>query len=165
MKERQLKRKVKFYSEYCAGCGLCKVAKNVQYVDNTGFSYPLSLTEDQVELCEKICPVNGINYNKRQDNELWGPNYGIYKGWSLENRIRYEAASGGVITALACFLVETGKCDVVIQIGPSQDDPCGLKLYANNAKMSDLKYIQPNYYNIQTTMSGKIVGMKMGAVT
>ena len=41
----------------------------------------------------KICPVNGINYNKRQDKELWGPNYGVYKGWSLDDKIRYEAAS------------------------------------------------------------------------
>lgn len=131
MKERQLNRKVKFYSEYCAGCGLCKAAKNVQYVDNNGFSYPESLNEDQVGLCEKICPVNGINYNKRQDKELLGPSYGIYKGWSLDNKIRYEAASGGIITAMACFLVETGKCDAVIQIGPSQDNPCELKLYAN----------------------------------
>ena len=27
--------------------------------------------------------------------------------------------------------------------------------------MNDLKYIQPNHYNMQTTMSGKIVGMKI----
>ena len=92
------------------------------------------MTKDQVELCEKICPVNGINYNKRQDKELWGPSYGIYKGWSLDDKIRYEAASGGVITAMACFLVETGKCDAVIQIGPSPDDPCELRLYANEKR-------------------------------
>lgn len=53
MKERKLNRKEKFYSEYCSGCGLCKAAQDVQYVDYNGFSYPLSLTEDQVELCEK----------------------------------------------------------------------------------------------------------------
>ena len=76
-------------------------------MDYNGFSYLVSMTKDQVELCEKICPVNGINYNKRQDKELWGPSYGIYKGWSLDDKIRYEAASGGVITAMACFLVET----------------------------------------------------------
>lgn len=134
MKERKLNRKEKFYSEYCSGCGLCKAAQDVQYVDYNGFSYPLSLTEDQVELCEKICPVNGINYNKRQDKELWGPSYGIYKGWSLDDKIRYEAASGGVITAMACFLVETGKCDAVIQIGPSPDDPCELRLFANEKR-------------------------------
>lgn len=134
MKERKLKRKEKFYSEYCSGCGLCKAVKDVQYVDYNGFSYPMSMTKDQVELCEKICPVNGINYNKRQDKELWGPNYGIYKGWSLDDKIRYEAASGGVITAMACFLVETGKCDAVIQIGPSPDDPCELRLYANEKR-------------------------------
>lgn len=131
IRKKSAEEKSKYYTDYCSGCGLCKAAKNVQYVDNNGFSYPESLTEDQVGLCEKICPVNGINYNKRQDKELWGPSYGIYKGWSLDNKIRYEAASGGIITAVACFLVETGKCDAAIQIGPSQDDPCELKLYAN----------------------------------
>lgn len=35
-------------------------------------------------------------------------------------------------------------------------------LYLENyTKMNDLKYIQPNHYNMQTTMSGKIVGMKI----
>ena len=33
MKERKLNRKEKFYSEYCSGCGLCKAAQDVQYVD------------------------------------------------------------------------------------------------------------------------------------
>lgn len=71
-KKKNIEERSKYYTEYCSGCGLCKAAKDVQYVDYNGFSYPLSLTEDQVELCEKICPVNGINYNKRQDKELWG---------------------------------------------------------------------------------------------
>lgn len=31
----------------------------------------------------------------------------------------------------------------------------------NYTKMNDLKYIQPNHYNMQTTMSGKIVGMRI----
>ena len=39
MKEKELNRKEKFYSEYCSGCGLCKAVKGVQYVDYNGFSY------------------------------------------------------------------------------------------------------------------------------
>lgn len=35
---------------------------------------------------------------------------------------------------MACFLVETGKCDAVIQIGPSPDDPCELRLFANEKR-------------------------------
>lgn len=35
---------------------------------------------------------------------------------------------------MACFLVETGKCDAVIQVGPSPDDPCELRLYANEKR-------------------------------
>lgn len=92
------------------------------------------MTEEQIKFCEKICPANGINYNKRKDKELWGPNCGVYKGWSLDKRIRFEAASGGVITSMACFLVETRKCDAVIQIGVSHYDPCELQLYVNSEK-------------------------------
>lgn len=29
MKEKELNRKEKFYSEYCSGCGLCKAVKGV----------------------------------------------------------------------------------------------------------------------------------------
>ena len=53
-RKMSIEKKSKYYTEYCSGCGLCKAAKDVQYVDYNGFSYPLSLTEDQVELCEKI---------------------------------------------------------------------------------------------------------------
>ena len=105
------------------GCRVTCYNRSGHHVSGAEYDNKIEYDKEQVELCEKICPVNGINYNKRQDKELWGPNYGVYKGWSLDDKIRYEAASGGVITAMACFLVETGKCDAVIQIGPSSDDP------------------------------------------
>lgn len=31
-------------------------------------------------------------------------------------------------------------------------------------KMDDLKYIQPNHFNMQTTMIGKIIGLKLCTV-
>ena len=34
----------------------------------------------------------------------------------------------------------------------------------NYTKMDDLKYIQPNHFNMQTTMIGKIVGLKLCTV-
>lgn len=134
MRKKCLEKEIKYYSEYCSGCGLCSDAKGVQYSTTKGFQYPDTLTEEQVRFCEQVCPVNGINYNKRQNTELWGPNYGIYKGWALDNRIRYESASGGVITSLACILVETGKCDEIVQIGSVENEPCELRLYANSKR-------------------------------
>lgn len=134
MRKETYKMKEKYYSEYCTGCGLCENAENVSFTKHDGFPFPTELTKKQVDFCEKVCPVNGINYNRRVDNKLWGPDFGVYKGWSLDNEIRYKAASGGVITALSCFLVESGECDGIIQIGVSQRDACELQLYVNTER-------------------------------
>ncbi len=128
MTEITLDKKIKFYTEYCSGCGICGCEKGITFEEKNGFFYPQITNEDQVRFCSKICPVNGINYNKRRETNLWGPSYEIYKGWAADDEIRFKAASGGVLTALSCFLIESGKCDEVIQIGPSKSDPLKLQL-------------------------------------
>lgn len=131
MRKETYKIRKNYYSEYCTGCGLCENAENVRFTNHYGFPFPAELTEKQVVFCEKVCPVNGINYNRRTDNKLWGPECGVYKGWSLDDEIRYKAASGGIITALSCFLVESRECDGIIQIGVSKSNACELQLYVN----------------------------------
>lgn len=126
--------KSKYYTEYCSGCGLCAGAVSVQYSNSKGFQYPEQLNEEQVKFCEKICPVNGINYNERQDTNLWGPCRGNYVGWATDREMRFRAATGGIITALACFLVETGECDAIIQIGSAKNAPFNLELFANSER-------------------------------
>ncbi len=143
---KELDKKEKFYAEYCSGCGLCASAEGVVFTEKNGFEYPEKLSEKQIKFCEQICPVNGINYNKRQESELWGPNCGVFKAWSMDKHIRFDAASGGTITGLACFLIETGKCDEVIQMGPSETKPYGIQMfvYSNSQQIkaaSSSRYI------------------------
>lgn len=134
MTENTLDKKIKFYTEYCSGCGICGSEKGIHFEEKNGFFYPKIINEDQTQFCSKICPVNGINYNKRQETNLWGPSYEIYKGWATDNEIRFQAASGGVLTALACFLIESGKCDEIIQIGSSKSNPLELQLQTNSTR-------------------------------
>ncbi len=92
MRKRTHKIKEKFYLEYCMGCGLCGNAEGVRYIKHNGFLFPTELTEEQINFCEKACPVSSVNYNQRIDKKLWEPDYEIYKGWSLYDEIRYKAS-------------------------------------------------------------------------
>jgi len=135
----------KFYKEYCSGCGLCKHAVGVQFNNKNGFEFPVQLNKTQLEFCKKVCPVNGINYNTRTEENLWGPSVGIYRGWSLEQEVRYRAASGGIITSVCLFLLETGKCDAILQVGSSDSNPFDLQLYSNSDRSAVIKCSSSKY--------------------
>ena len=159
----------KYYTDFCTGCGLCKTAVGVEYITKDGFEYPKSLNAEQIEFCEKICPVNAINFNNRTDDELWGPNVGCYSGWSTNTKIRHKSAKGGIITSLCCYLIESKKCDAIIQVSSLRDNPFSLTLKINKTvddiiECSSSKYItymtyadleSKIYYNQKYAIIGK----------
>lgn len=119
-----------YYSEYCTACGLCSAYKDVKFSDENGFDVPDIRNEEQISFCQKICPVNAHSFNEKTHITLWGESKGIFLAYSLNEDVRFKAASGGVITSLAIYLLESHKADFVLQIG-KDTDPLKLKLYCN----------------------------------
>ncbi len=54
---------------------------------------------------------------------IWGPLVKVRTGFAKNVEVRRQGSSGGVISALAIYLLESGKVDFVAQTAVSQSDP------------------------------------------
>ena len=110
-------KKELFYKKLCTGCGLCKSINNIQFIKDGNFEYP-DVKKEDISLLEKVCPSNGLKFNEGTiDNyEPWGNYLNVYKGYSLNDDIRFKSASGGIITSVLCYLLEHKYIDGVLQV-------------------------------------------------
>ena len=107
---------LKICQEYCTGCGLCASVNETKFKkDNKGFLYPQLEVRD-IDLCKVVCPAAGNAVNNHLDGTTWGKFISCYLGWSSDETIRFEASSGGIITALCIFLLEEKFVDAIIQV-------------------------------------------------
>jgi coenzyme F420 hydrogenase subunit beta len=53
----------------------------------------------------------------------WGPVLDVYEGFASDERIRLSGSSGGVLTALSDFAVQSGMADAVLSTGAADSDP------------------------------------------
>lgn len=110
-------------SGMCAGCGFCAASSKEMEIDNQGYFRPKSFIDD--ELSVRVCPGRRIAHNNNDGtyNLLWGPIVSCDVGYANSQEVRHLGSSGGVLTALMCYLIDTNKVDAVIQIGVSDDNP------------------------------------------
>ena len=87
-----------------------------------GFYRPktlIQLNDEENKTIRRICP--GIHIEGKPSNTIWGNLVSISEGWSSDKEIRYKAASGGVITSLALYLLEHKEVNAVLQVGVQSD--------------------------------------------
>ena len=121
----------------CIGCGLCQsvAGKDRVRVRKTlnGFLAPLvegDLDHDTVDRIYAVCPgtrVEGLperllEVDTRQDN-VWGPWRRMVRAWAGDAQVRYEGSTGGVMTALAAYLLKSGRVDFILQVKTSDSEP------------------------------------------
>ncbi|WP_419741919.1 Coenzyme F420 hydrogenase/dehydrogenase, beta subunit C-terminal domain [Paraclostridium dentum] len=119
-------------SGFCCGCGGCSnIFKDITMeYDKQGNLRP-STTRGfyglNSNIYEKICPaINTYELNKNSEgnnHEIWGEYYDLVMGYSTNKKIRHESSSGGGITGILAYLMETNKVDAVIHIGVSKTNP------------------------------------------
>ena len=80
-------------------------------------------------IVKKVCP--GIRVHADNTPGIWGNVLEVSEAWSADTDIRYKAASGGVVTSLAIYLIESKNVDAVLQVGVKE----GSYLY-NELKVS-----------------------------
>ena len=122
-------------NDICTGCGLCHgifgPRKVTVELNNEGFYRPqihAELDKEEEKLFLKICP--GINVRKESNNAvyndpIWGEMYSCFIGAANDDKIRCEASSGGAISAILVYLLETKMVSAVIHIGSSIKSPIG----------------------------------------
>ena len=121
----------------CAGCGICQAVlgtDKIQVVKSSnGYERPVivgKLSDDDVEKIFDICPgtrIEGlpeceIDADTKMDN-VWGPWRRMVRAWAGDPEIRFEGSTGGVLTALAQFLLAEKRVDFILHVKASETEP------------------------------------------
>lgn len=119
-------------SQLCAGCGLCESTIGADTIrvdlDQNGFLRPHHLKPlnlEQENLLRAVCPGLSLEHKcyEGQYSPLWGPLIQSQVGYATDEDVRQSGSSGGVITALLIYLLESKTVDSVIHIGESKHNP------------------------------------------
>lgn len=111
------------YEEYCSGCGLCHNSGLAEFKeDEKGFIYPTKVSAEMKQFCDRNCP-SGPNGVVNSHKSIWGDFLNVYSGYSLNQEIRFKASSGGVITALCCYLLNNNVVDGIIHTTFDPNEP------------------------------------------
>lgn len=121
----------------CIGCGLCQSLAGPDRLDMVmtpeGRLRPLvrePLDPETVAQIHVVCPgtrIEGLPEDLVAEgatvDPLWGPHLRIVRGWAGDPDVRFRAATGGVLTSLALYLLESGRVDFVLHVAASQEQP------------------------------------------
>jgi coenzyme F420 hydrogenase subunit beta len=117
-------------SRLCSGCGACAAVASgkVEMTLRGGFLRPVvkePLDKRESAAVSAICP--GLNVERPvgavRAHPFWGPYINVWTGHATDERLRYHASSGGVLSAVLIHLLETGKADFVVQVAAAEDSP------------------------------------------
>lgn len=124
--------------DLCTGCGtcvaLCPLSAINMVKDNSRGLYVPQInweTCNQCEICLEVCPGHSVDFEqlnmsvfgrKSEDNVL-GYYLNCYTGYAADYNVRYNAASGGLVTALLIFAVEEGLINGVLVTCMSKENP------------------------------------------
>ncbi len=129
--------------QLCTGCGLCAgiapQAINMVMVE-PGYLRPrqsAALTNDQESAIAAACPGLVVDESRREsapiDDPLWGPAHFVGTGFATDPRLRNQASSGGVISALLVHALTTGIVDFVVQTSADPERPTGNRTAASTS--------------------------------
>ena len=121
----------------CTGCGLCQsiAGKDVVRVCKVTSEYerPLvvgELNQSTVDQIYAACPglrVSGVpdtrNDPRAKHDDIWGPWHSIETASASDPETQFIGSTGGVLTALAIYLLESGRVDFILHATASDDDP------------------------------------------
>jgi coenzyme F420 hydrogenase subunit beta len=121
----------------CIGCGLCQSVAGSDRVrvskTMTGYLQPVvvgELDHASVDRIYQVCPgtrVEGLperllEADTKQDN-VWGPWRRMVRAWAGDPEVRFEGSTGGVLTALGAYLLESKRVDFILQVKTSTSEP------------------------------------------
>ena len=122
----------------CTGCGTCisicpSLAIELTKNDAKGIYIPKLNKEkcNNCEICYKICPGHSIDFKemhleifgKEPYDPLLGNYLNCYTGHATDYNIRYNSASGGLVTQLLIFALEEGIIDGALVTRMSKENP------------------------------------------
>lgn len=121
----------------CIGCGLCESIAGRQRIQivmtDAGRERPV--VEDKLDRTtwrriKATCPGTRIEGVSRPSvpaaasvDPIWGPIIRVVRGHATDPEVRYRSASGGVLTALGQYLLDSGRVELVLHVTASHEAP------------------------------------------
>ncbi|MCE6950233.1 Coenzyme F420 hydrogenase/dehydrogenase, beta subunit C-terminal domain [Cereibacter sphaeroides] len=115
--------------DLCTGCGGCVAVaprRIVMGVSTEGYlrpvqTGPVSAAEDA--RIHATCPglSQTVEAAGRRDDALWGPYMAMHKGFANDPALRFAGASGGGLSGLAAWLIDSGTVQAVVQVKADPD--------------------------------------------
>jgi coenzyme F420 hydrogenase subunit beta len=121
----------------CIGCGLCQSVAGEKRVRMTvapdGAEVPAAgadLDAATVGRIYDVCPgtrIEGLPEALLEPetavDPVWGPHLRIVRGFAADPDVRFKGSTGGVLTALAIYLLESGRVDFILHVKASEAHP------------------------------------------
>lgn len=135
---KTIEKDVKAKDDLCTGCGTCvgicpKDAIRMVLEERKGVYIPKINEEKCIGCgtCYEVCPGNSVDFKalnldifgKEPEDVLTGNYQSCYIGHATDDDLRYNAASGGVVTALLLFALERGIIDGALVTRMKRDRP------------------------------------------
>ena len=142
-------------SGLCIGCGLCESVAGADRITvgmtAEGRERPMPLTQTPLDemINQKIlatCPgtqIHGLPDHAidpaAQLDDVWGYTLRLARGYAAEPDIRFRGSTGGVLTALAIYLLESGKVNFVLHVAADPEQPMRSKAHISRTRADVLK--------------------------
>ena len=121
----------------CIGCGLCESLAGRDRVEIVmtpeGRERPWlkePLNNETTEAVYTVCPgteIHGLAEDLLTDqttiDPIWGPLIRLDRGYAADPEVRFRGATGGVLTALAIYLLESGRVNFIAHIAADPKRP------------------------------------------
>jgi coenzyme F420 hydrogenase subunit beta len=121
----------------CIGCGLCRAIAGPDRLEiamtQEGRERPLVRTPLDAATLERInavCPgthvdgaVPGAQSKDATTDLIWGPAEHLAIGYASDPDVRYRGSTGGVLTALGRYLLESGRAKFILHVAASKTAP------------------------------------------
>lgn len=116
----------------CSGCGACVQldAGLTMALDDEGYSRPVrrtgTATAAGVPHFRRACPGVLVEAQRPEGSErhpILGPVVQAWEAWATDPAIRFEGSSGGTLTAISAWLVESGTVQRVLGAGADVGNP------------------------------------------
>ena len=118
--------------DLCIGCGLCEAVTGgrIEMVMTPAGSLRPSSTDQftPTEEAALVAACPGAVAEARvevgcKSDPVWGAYRSMVRAWAGHPDVRYEGATGGVLTALGMHALSTGRVDFVLHVGADPDRP------------------------------------------
>lgn len=137
-------------SGLCLGCGLCETIVGhdncKMIISKDGFYRPQFNGTISKHLLDEIifcCP--GIHIEGENQKGVWGNVLSVTEAWSANDNLRNKSATGGLISSLALYLLESKKVEGILQVGIKNDSCLENELLVSRTKEDIYRNAQSRY--------------------